>query len=89
MNKSELIYKRIVAKFGTSLLTGGSDHLDLKVMAGLVRQLAHLHNQGNELAVVTSGAVASGRDKLGLPGRMKGSSTKASFIFSWAKPFNV
>jgi glutamate 5-kinase len=72
MNKSELIYKRIVAKFGTSLLTGGGDRLDLKVMASLVRQLAYLHNRGNELAVVTSGAVASGRDKLGLPRRMKG-----------------
>jgi glutamate 5-kinase len=72
MKTSEIKYKRIVAKFGTSLLTGGSDHLDLKVMSDLVKQLARLHNQGAELAVVTSGAVASGREKLGLPRKLKG-----------------
>jgi glutamate 5-kinase len=72
MEKSEIIYKRIVAKFGTSLLTGGSEHLDLNMMSNLVRQLAQLQDRGAELAVVTSGAVASGRDKLGLPKKVKG-----------------
>jgi glutamate 5-kinase len=70
--KSNLPYKRIVAKFGTSLLTGGSDHLDLEMMSSLVRQLAQLHHMGLELSIVTSGAVASGRHKLGLPGKIKG-----------------
>jgi glutamate 5-kinase len=70
--KSNLPYKRIVAKFGTSLLTGGSQHLDPKMMANLVGQLARLHNRSLELSVVTSGAVASGREKLGLPRRLKG-----------------
>ena len=63
----KLPYKRIVTKFGTSLLTGGSDHLDSAVMSNLVRQLAELHVAGTELAVVTSGAVACGRHKLGFP----------------------
>jgi len=72
MKRSDLVYKRVVAKFGTSLLTGGSEHLDLQVMADLVKQLADLHSKGGELVVVTSGAVASGRDKLGLPKSMKG-----------------
>ncbi len=65
-------YKRIVAKFGTSLLTGGTDHLDLEVMSNLVRQISTLHANGAEMAVVTSGAVASGRHKLGLPRKVKG-----------------
>ncbi len=72
MKKSEFIYKRIVCKFGTSLLTGGGDHLDLKMMSNLVSQLAQLHNQNEELVVVTSGAVASGRHKLGLLRKVKG-----------------
>jgi len=65
-------YKRIVAKFGTSLLTAGQDHLDPEMMSELVRQLAGLHSRGIELAVVTSGAVACGRHKLGLPRKVKG-----------------
>ncbi len=72
MTNPEFTYKRVVAKFGTSLLTGGGNHLDLGVMANLVKQLAYLHNQGRELAVVTSGAVAAGREKLGLARGMKG-----------------
>ncbi len=70
--KCDLPYKRIVAKFGTSLLTGGSDHLDLNMVSSLVDQLAGLHNRGAEVAVVTSGAVACGRNKLGLPQKVKG-----------------
>lgn len=72
MSRSNIQYKRIVAKFGTSLLTGGGDHLDQNMMANLVRQLARLHAQGRELVVVTSGAVAAGRHQLGLPKRVRG-----------------
>jgi glutamate 5-kinase len=65
-------FKRIVVKFGTSLLTSGQDQLDLDVMSGLVEQLAVLHRQGKEITVVSSGAVACGRNKLGLPKKIKG-----------------
>jgi len=61
-----------VAKFGTSLLTGGSDQLNQDVMSGLVTQLAQLHKQELELLVVSSGAIALGRHKLGLPKKIKG-----------------
>ena len=57
--------RRIVVKFGTSLLTGGSDHLDQEIMSNLVTQVAELHRQGNEILVVSSGAIAAGRYKLG------------------------
>jgi glutamate 5-kinase len=63
-------YQRIVAKFGTSLLTSGTDHLDLPMMANLVEQVAQLHRQGREIIIVSSGAIAAGREKLkGAPER--------------------
>ncbi len=78
-NKSEeaslektLPYHRIVAKLGTSLLTGGSDHLNQDMMSTLVAQLAQLHRQGLELLIVSSGAIAAGRHKLGLTKEHKG-----------------
>ena len=58
-------YKRVVAKFGTGLLTAGSDHLNRDIMSSLVAQVAQLHKQGMELVIVSSGAIASGRYKLG------------------------
>lgn len=67
-----LPYRRIVLKFGTSLLAGGSDRLDRKIMSGLVSQVARLHEQGLEPIIVSSGAIASGRAKLGLTRRIKG-----------------
>jgi glutamate 5-kinase len=67
-----LPYRRLVLKLGTSLLTGGSDHLDQKIISGLVTQAAKLHNQGLELLIVSSGAIAAGRYKLGLSRERKG-----------------
>ena len=60
-------YKRIVVKLGTSTLTGGTPYLSLPRMVDLVRQMAHLHNQGCELVLVTSGAIAVGRQQLEFP----------------------
>jgi glutamate 5-kinase len=56
--------KRVVIKVGTTLLTSGRDHLDLSVMAGLVEQIVELHGRGREIILVSSGAVAAGREKL-------------------------
>jgi len=67
-----LPYHRIVVKFGTSLLTGGSERLDRDVMSSLVAQVAQLHKQGREVVVVSSGAIASGRHRLGLARKLKG-----------------
>ncbi len=78
------------------LLTGGSDHLDPVMMARLAGQLAELHNQGKELAVVTSGAVACGRHQLGLPKKVKGIPYKqvlsavgqSHLMYTWENLFN-
>ena len=72
LNSPSLPYHRIVAKFGTSLLTGGSDHLNQDIMSGLVAQVAQLHQQGLEILVVSSGAIALGRYKLGLTKKLRG-----------------
>ena len=65
MSKKKEQYHRIVAKFGTNLLTAGTDRLDLDVMSTLVGQVARLHRDGHEVIIVTSGSIAAGRQKLG------------------------
>lgn len=62
-------YRRLVIKFGTNLLTGGTRHLDLQRMADLVEQVARLHREKREVIIVSSGAIAAGREKLGLDDR--------------------
>ena len=59
--------KRIVVKLGTSTLTEGTAYLSPPRMVELVRQMAHLHSQGSELVLVTSGAIAVGRQELDFP----------------------
>ncbi len=59
-------YQRIVVKLGTNLLTGGSDRLSFEVMASLVGQIAKLHKEGLAVVLVTSGAIAAGRHRLGI-----------------------
>src|SRR5919106_2590177 len=61
-------YRRVVVKAGTSVLTGspGRRGLDLTVMADLVRQISQLLRQWDtEVLLVTSGAIAAGREVLG------------------------
>jgi glutamate 5-kinase len=58
---------RIVIKLGTSTLTDGSRRLSYPRMVDLVRQAAELHSQGGQVVIVTSGAVAAGREALGFP----------------------
>jgi glutamate 5-kinase len=59
-------YKRIVIKFGTSVLTGGTQQLDRSRMMHLVTQCADLHRLEYELILVSSGAIAAGKHRLGI-----------------------
>lgn len=61
------MYQRIVVKLGTSVLTGGSARLDRAGMVEVARQCAQLHAEGRDVIVVTSGAIAAGREQLGHP----------------------
>jgi len=66
--KVETIYKRVVIKAGTSVLTGDStsEILDQGRMADLVFQLSQLNlTNSTEVLLVSSGAIAAGREILG------------------------
>ena len=52
--------QRVVAKFGTSLLTSGSERLDLDAMSDFVNQVVSLWERNIEVIVVSSGARAAG-----------------------------
>ncbi len=58
--------QRIVVKVGTSTLTYATGKLNLYRMEKLVRELSDLMNQGREVILVTSGAVAVGMERMGL-----------------------
>lgn len=60
--------KRIVVKVGSAVLSSGNG-LDHRVIDHLGRQLSFLCSTGREVILVSSGAVAAGRQKLGLSGR--------------------
>ncbi len=64
-------YGRIVAKLGTNVLTAGGHRLDLAVMATLVGQVARLRERGVQVAIVSSGAIAAGRHRLGVRGEAR------------------
>lgn len=59
--------KLFVFKVGTSSLTQDNGSLDRIKLARITRQLAQIHQQGHKLALVTSGSVAAGFTRLGLP----------------------
>jgi glutamate 5-kinase len=59
-------YQRVVVKLGTSTLTAGTQRLAPAVMVELVRQMAHLWQAGCEVVLVSSGAIAAGREKLSM-----------------------
>ena len=59
--------KTVVVKLGTSVLTGGSLALNRAHMVELVRQCAELKKLGHSIVLVSSGAIAAGREHLGYP----------------------
>ncbi len=57
--------QRIVVKVGTSTLTHETGKLNLNRIDKLIREIADLKNQGKEMILVSSGAIAAGLGKLG------------------------
>ena len=64
-----LYNNRIVVKVGTSTLTNDSGKSDLRATDRLVCTLADIHNMGYEVILVSSGAIAVGRNKLNMHAR--------------------
>jgi glutamate 5-kinase len=59
--------KTLVLKLGTSVLTQGSRELNRAHMMEIVRQCAMAKTAGHALVIVSSGAIAAGREHLGFP----------------------
>ena len=66
VRKSTAEYHRLVVKLGTNLITGGKDSLNRETMGGLVGQIAQLNHRGLQVIIVSSGAVAAGKHRLGI-----------------------
>lgn len=58
--------KRIVIKIGSRVLTDSDGALDMTVIGRICDEIAFLRQQGLEVIVVSSGAIAAGRSALGL-----------------------
>lgn len=71
--------KRIVLKFGTSSITNNTRTLYRPNIIEFVRQVALLHREGVDLAIVSSGAVAAGRELLNHPSLPKDLPAKQMF----------
>jgi glutamate 5-kinase len=62
--------RRILIKVGSAVLTGG-DGLDLQIIEQLVDDIAAIHARGCQVVLVSSGAIASGKHRLGIAGKLK------------------
>lgn len=60
--------RRVVVKVGSNVLTQDQG-LNLKAIRSISRQICHLIDSGREVILVSSGAMASGVKKIGLPKR--------------------
>lgn len=61
--------KKLVIKFGSSLVTNEGKGIDPEAVSQWVAQIAQLHAQGRQIVLVSSGAIAEGMARLGWPRR--------------------
>ncbi len=59
--------RRIVVKVGSSTITYANGKRNFSQIDRLAREISDLQNQGKQMVLVTSGAVAVGVDRMGLP----------------------
>ena len=67
---------RIVIKIGTSTLTYANGSVNIRRMEMLCRAISDMKNAGNEIIIVSSGAIGMGVGKLHLPKRPTDIATK-------------
>lgn len=60
---------RIAVKLGTSTLTHSTGHLNIRRVEELCKVMSDIKNAGDEIILVSSGAIGMGVGKLGLVGR--------------------
>ena len=64
---TDMPYKKIVVKIGTSTITGRKKNIDYPGIIDLLRQISTLMDRGVSVTLVSSGAVAVGKDALNFP----------------------
>ncbi len=62
--------RKILIKVGSAVLTS-DDGLDLQIIEQLVDDISALRERGYQVVLVSSGAIASGKHRLGIPGKLK------------------
>lgn len=62
--------KKALIKIGSAVLTG-EDGLDLVIIEQLVGEIVQLKSEGCQIIIVTSGAIASGKHRMGITGQLK------------------
>ena len=62
--------RRILVKIGSAVLTG-EEGLDLNIIEQLVSDIAALRERGCQVVLVSSGAIASGKHRMGIKGKLK------------------
>jgi glutamate 5-kinase len=63
--------KRVVIKIGSRVLTDNEGGLDPAIIGMICGDIALLREQGKQIVMVSSGAIAAGRSELGLAGKPK------------------
>ncbi|MBN1564209.1 MAG: glutamate 5-kinase [Anaerolineae bacterium] len=66
-NHQDNNHHTIVVKLGTSTLTGGTPNLSRPQMVEIIRQVVALRELGYRVVIVSSGAIAAGREALDQP----------------------
>lgn len=61
--------KRLIIKIGSALITNNGEGLDTAAINAWAKQIAELINNGREVVLVSSGAIACGMQRLGLSRR--------------------
>jgi len=62
--------RKVIVKVGSAVLTG-KEGLDLQIIEQLVGEMADLIKKGYHIVLVTSGAIASGKHRMGISGPLK------------------
>jgi len=72
MTRKEILkdVKKVLIKIGSAVLTGDNG-LDLNIIEELVDEIVDLKKRGYHIVIVTSGAIASGKHRMGISGPLK------------------
>jgi len=72
MTRKEILkdVKKVLIKIGSAVLTGDNG-LDLNIIEQLVDEMVDLKKRGYHIVIVTSGAIASGKHRMGISGPLK------------------